>query len=389
MRDFVFHNPTRIIFGRNTISQTGEQAASLGSKALLVSGRESLKRLGIYQAVLHCLRRAGIEVIEHEGVQPNPIVSHVQQGIGLAQKNGVEVIVAVGGGSVIDSAKAIAAGALAGHDVWGFFKGKKSIRAALPVIAVPTIAGSGSETNNGMVLTNEATKQKIGIGNRHLFPRIAILDPTLTFSVPPSATAFGAVDAFSHLLEFYLNREESFSPLQDHYSAGLMKTLLAACEAALANPLDYQSRAELLWASSLALNGISAAGLGRVGFPCHLIEHSLSGLHNIPHGAGLAAILPGALAYAARINPTRQALFAAEVFGVEEADPQLLAQRGIDLFRHWLEKIAAPTSLGDLGLSAKDIPALAASTRAQARLWRLTGYPPEIVEAILWECLER
>lgn len=387
MRDFVFHNPTKIIFGRDTLGQTGEQAASFGSKALLVSGRESLKRLGVYQTVLYSLHQAGIEVIEHEGVQPNPTVNHVQQGIGLAQKNGVGVIVALGGGSVIDSAKAIGAGALAGHDVWGFFKGKKSIRAALPVIALPTVAGSGSETNNGMVLTNEATSQKIGIGNRHLFPKIAILDPTVTFSVPPSATAFGAVDAFSHLLEFYLNREESFSPLQDHYSAGLMQTLMAACEAALANPLDYQSRAELMWASSLALNGISAAGLGRVGFPCHLIEHSLSGLYNIPHGAGLAAILPGALAYAARKNPARQALFAAQVFGVEEADQQLLAQEGIRLFSQWLQKIAAPTSLAGLGLSAKDIPALAANTRAQARLWRLTGYPPEIVEAILWECL--
>jgi hypothetical protein len=387
MRDFVFHNPTKIIFGQGTLGQTGEQTASFGSKALLVSGRESLKKLGVYQAVLHSLEQAGIEVIEHEGVQPNPVAGHVQQGIGLAQNNGVEVIVALGGGSVIDSAKAIAAGALASHDVWGFFKGKKSIKAALPVVALPTIAGSGSETNNGMVLTNEATSQKIGIGNRHLFPKIAILDPTVTFSVPPSTTAFGAVDAFSHLLEFYLNREESFSPLQDHYSAGLMQTLLGACEAALANPLDYQSRAELMWASSLALNGISAAGLGRVGFPCHLIEHSLSGLHNIPHGAGLAAILPGAMAYIARKNPTRQALFATQVFGVEEADQQLLAQTGIRLFRQWLQKIAAPTSLANLGLSQKDIPALAANTRAQARLWRLTGYSPEIVEAILWECL--
>ncbi len=387
MRNFVFHNPTKIIFGKGALGQTGEQTASVGTKALLISGRESLKKLGVYQAVHQSLRQARIEVIEHAGVQPNPIVSHVQQGVALAQKNGVMVIVAVGGGSVMDSAKAIAAGTLAGHDVWGFFKGKKSIKGALPVIAVPTVAGSGSETNNGMVLTNGATNQKIGIGNRHLFPKIAILDPTVTFSVPPSTTAFGAVDAFSHLLEFYLNREESYSPLQDHYSAGLMQTLMTACEAALANPSDYQSRAELMWASALALNGISAAGLGRVGFPLHLIEHSISGLHNIPHGAGLAAILPGAMAFAARQNPTRQALFATQVFGVAEADQQLLAQEGIRLFSEWLQKIGAPTSLADLGLSQKDIPGLAANTQAQARLWRLTGYSPEIVEAILWECL--
>jgi len=387
MRDFVFHNPTKIIFGKGTLGQTGKQTASVGTKALLVSGRESLKNLGVYQTVHQSLRKAGIEVVEHEGVQPNPVLSHVQQGVALAQKNGVGVIVAVGGGSVMDSAKAIAAGALAGHDVWGFFKGKKSIKGALPVIAVPTVAGSGSETNNGMVLTNGATNQKIGIGNRHLFPSIAILDPTVTFSVPPSATAFGAVDAFSHLLEFYLNREESFSPLQDQYSAGLMQTLMAACVAALANPSDYQSRAKLMWASSLALNGISAAGLGRVGFPFHLIEHSLSALHNIPHGAGLAAILPGAMAFAARNNPARQALFATQVFEVAEADQQLLVQEGIRLFREWLQKIGAPTSLADLGLSQKDIPALAANTTAQGKLWRLTEYPPKIIEVILWECL--
>jgi len=387
MRDFVFHHPTRIIFGQGILAQTGGQAAALGNKALLVSGRGSLKRLGVYQIVLQSLQQAGIEVVEHEGVQPNPILSHVQQGVALAQKNGIGVVVAVGGGSVIDSAKAIAAGALAGHDVWGFFKGKKSIKAALPVIAVPTVAGSGSETNNGMVLTNEATRQKIGIGNRHLFPQIAILDPSVTFSVPPSTTAWGAVDAFSHLLEFYLFREESFSPGQDHFSAGLMKTLLAAGEATLANPLDYQSRAELIWASALALNGLSTAGLGRVGFPFHLIEHSLSALHNIPHGAGLAAILPGAMTFTARKNPARLALFAAQVFGLRETEHRHMAQEGIKLFRQWLQKIAAPTSLTELNLSQTDIPALAANTKAQARLWRLNGYSPEIVEAILWECL--
>jgi len=387
MRDFVFHNPTRIIFGQGAIGQTGEQAAPFSTKVLLVSGRKSLKKLGIYQTVYESLRQAGLEVVAHAGVQPNPIVSHVQEGIVLARKNNVGVIVAAGGGSVIDSAKAIAAGTLANHDVWGFFKGKKSIKGALPVIAVPTVAGSGSETNNGMVLTNEATSQKIGIGNRHLFPCLAILDPTVTFSVPPPTTVFGAVDSFAHLLEFYLNREESFTPLQDHYSAGLMQTIMGACEAALVNPEDYQGRAELMWASSLALNGISASGLGRVGFPFHLIEHSLSGMHNIPHGAGLAAILPGAISHVAGKNPTRLAIFAAQVFGLRNADEHFLAKEGIRLFTHWLKKIGAPTSLSDLNISGKDIPDLAANTRAQARLWRLGEYPPEVIEAILWACL--
>lgn len=388
MQDFFFHNPTKIIFGRGSVEQTGRETVALADKALLVSGRKSLKNLGIYQTVYQSLVQAGVEVVEYVGVQPNPLLSHVQKGIGITQNKRVGIIVALGGGSVIDSAKAIAAGALAGHDVWGFFKGKKSIKSALPVIAVSTVSGSGSETNNGMVLTNEATREKIGIGNRHLFPKIAILDPTTTFSVPPSTTAFGAVDAFSHLLEFYLNREESFSPLQDHYSAGLMKTLMAAGEAALLNPLDYQSRAELMWASSLALNGISSAGLGRVGFPLHLIEHSLSALHDIPHGAGLAALLPGTMLFLSREKPTRLALFATQVFGICGADEHHLAQEGTRLFSDWLKKIAAPTSLSNLGLSGKDIPAIVANTQTQARLWRLKEFSPDLVEAILWKCLE-
>ena len=387
MRDFVFHNQTRIIFGRGVIGQAAEQAAPFSDKILLVSGRNSLKKIGIYQTVHDSLRQAGLTVFAHEGVQPNPLLSHVQEGIALARKNSVGAIVALGGGSVIDSAKAIAAGTPANHDVWGFFKGKKSIKEALPVIAVPTVAGSGSETNSGMVLTNEATSQKIGIGNRYLVPQAAILDPTVTFSVPPPETAFGAVDAFTHLLEFYLNREESFTPLQDHYSAGLMQSLMSACEAALVNPEDYQSRAELMWAGSLALNGISAAGLGRVGFPFHLIEHSLSGLRNIPHGAGLAAILPGAMDYVAGKNPARPAIFATQVFGLRNTDQHFLAKEGIRLLTRWLGKTGVPTSLSDLNLSEKDIPELAANTHAQARLWRLGEYPPEVIEAILWACL--
>jgi hypothetical protein len=161
---------------------------------------------------------------------------------------------------------------------------------------------------------------------------------------------------------------------------------MESCATALANPQDYQSRAELMWAGSLALNGISAAGLGRVGFPLHLIEHSLSALHNIPHGAGLAAILPGALTYVAEKKSNRLGLFAAQVFGIREKNEHLQIQEGIRLFREWLQKIAAPVSLADLGLSPEDIPALAANTRAQARLWRLGEYPPEVIEAILWKC---
>lgn len=387
MQNFVFQQPTKIIFGRGLIGLAGEEAVRAGRRVLLVSGHSSLKALGIYQRIHASLLAAGLEVSEFAGASPNPLLSHVRLGVALAKAEKVEAIVAAGGGSVLDSAKAIAAGAVVGHDVWGFFKGKKSIRAALPVIALPTVAGSGSEVNGGMVLTREETRQKIGIGNRHLIPTTAILDPETTFSVPPATTAFGAVDAFSHLLEFYLNREESFSPWQDHYSVGLMQTIMAAGETAVSRPDHYQSRAELMWAAALAMNGLAAAGLGRVEFPLHLIEHSLSALHDVPHGAGLAAILPGFLNFATRKNPQRLALFAGQVFAVNQAAPQTMALEGISLLSRWLKKIGAPVSLTELGISPEDLPALAANTQAQARLWRLKDYPPEIVEAILWGCL--
>lgn len=389
MKNHVFQQPTRVIFGRGLIIRVGQEVASIGHRVLLVSGQDSLKRLGIYQRIKASLLESGIELSEIAGVRPNPELFTIRKGINLVRTEKIEVIIAAGGGSVLDSAKAIAAGALVDHDVWGFFKGKKSIRAALPVVAVPTAAGSGSEVNGGMVLTNRETRQKIGIGNRYLIPATVILDPETTFSVPPSTTAFGAVDAFCHLLEFYLNREESFSPVQDHYSAGLMRTITEACETALVRPDHYQSRAELMWASALAMNGLAASGLGRVGFPLHLIEHSLSALHDIPHGAGLAALIPGFLAQTARKNPERLARFAWQVFGICSAPTKDMAFEGITQIEAWLKRIGTPTSLAELGLCSDDIPELAANTVAQSRLWRLKEYGQGVVEEILYQCLEQ
>ncbi|MGV1098777.1 iron-containing alcohol dehydrogenase [Thiovibrio sp. JS02] len=387
MRDFVFQNPTRILFGRDCLARVGQEVAAHGKKTLLVSGRESGKIHGRQQAVLASLLAAGLSVVEHGGVRPNPLLAQARAGIQLARAEGVEVVVALGGGSVIDCAKAIAAGTPVAHDVWLFFKGRKSIKTSLPVIAIPTVAGSGSETNSGMVLSNGETRQKIGIGNRHLFPKVAILDPTLTYTLPAAATANGAVDAICHLLEFYLFREELFTPLQDRYSEGLISTLMESCGQALASPGDYQARANLMWASSLALNGLSSAGLGRVEFPGHMIEHSLSALYDVPHGAGLASLLPGLLAYQAERNPARIALFAARVLGITASGERERTRAGIRHFKEWLGSIGAPTSLGELGIPAGDLAAICENTREQARLWRLSHYPPETVREILLRCL--
>ncbi|HIJ78845.1 MAG: iron-containing alcohol dehydrogenase [Desulfobulbaceae bacterium] len=387
MYNFVFENPTKIIFGRDSAPRIGAETAGFGKKALLVYGRRSIRQNNLYQIVLDSLADAGLEIHLHGGVQPNPGLTQVRAGIETVRNHNIEVVVAVGGGSVIDSAKAIAAGALVNHDVWQFFKGKKGIKNALPITCIPTIAGSGSEANSGMVLTNETTRQKIGIGNKLLLPKVAILDPALTFSVPPAYTAYGAADTIAHLLEFYFNREESFAPLQDHYSEGLILTTMESCMAAITEPGNYQARAALLWAGTLALNGISASGLGRVGFPLHMIEHAINGIFATAHGAGLAALLPGWLKWCVINNPGRVARLGQGLFKIKEGDETAIARQTALQLTAWLHEIGAPTRLADLTIGPEQIPAIAENSAMQAKLWKLREYPPKVIEDLLFQCI--
>lgn len=374
MENFVFHNPTKVLFGRNTLASIGPETALLGKKVLLVYGRESIKKNSIYHQVMDSLSQAGVSVIEHGGVRSNPVLSHVRAGIELARRHKVDVVVAVGGGSVIDSAKAICAGALVDHDVWKFFIGKKSIREALPLACVLTLAASGSEMNSGMVLTNDETRTKLGFANRHLFPRVSILDPTTTFTVPGSYTAYGAVDAITHLLEFYFTTELEETPIQDRLTEGLVLSIMESCEQALAHPTGYQARARLMWAATLALNGLTSAGLGKIGFPMHLLEHPLSARHDVPHGAGLSVIVPAWLTWRSRRNPKKVAQFAERVFGIQGGDTADSARTGIAALKGWFEKIGSPVSLAQIDVPQSALPLLAEDAMAQAAIWRMRGY---------------
>ncbi len=318
MQNFVLENPTKIIFGRETISQIGPETAAFGKKVLLVYGLSSVKKNGLFDQVIDSLQEAGLSVIEHGGVRSNPVLSHVREGIDLAKKEGIEVICALGGGSVIDSAKAISAGTLVEHDVWQFFKGKKSIKKTIPLTCVLTLAAAGSEMNGGMVITNEETNQKFGTGNKLLHPNVSILNPTATFTVPPDYTAYGAVDAIAHILEFYFTTRDPATPVQDRFMEGLVINIMESCDQVLANPKDYVARADLMWCATLALNGWTAAGLGLVGFPMHMIEHSLSAVYNVPHGAGLSVVVPAWMGYQAERNPTKFSQFADRVFQISK-----------------------------------------------------------------------
>lgn len=387
MQNFVFHNPTKILFGKNTVPSIGSETAALGKKVLLVYGKDSIKKSGLYQQVLLSLTTAGTEITEHGGVQSNPLLSHVNLGIEKARKNCCDVVCAVGGGSVIDEAKAICAGATVLHDVWKFFTGRKSVKETLPLTTVLTLAASGSEMNSGMVITNDQTSQKFGFANKQLYPKTSILDPTLTCSVPADYTAYGAVDAVAHVLEFYFTTTDPHTPVQDRLMEGLMINAMESCSRVLATPDDYHARADLMWTATFALNGLTAAGLGKVGFPMHMIEHTLSAFYNVPHGAGLAAIIPGWMHFHLEYQTDRFSQFARRVFDVREGSVTKQAEAGIGSLISWFEKVNVPTNLTALDISATDFQKIAENASTLAKVWRMKDYDSGKIMAILKNCI--
>lgn len=387
MQNFVFHNPTKILFGNGTIPSIGDETVLFGKNILLVYGSGSIKKNGLYDQVMQSLHSAGGNVTEHGDVQSNPLLSHTHTGIQLAKENKCEVVCAVGGGSVIDEAKAICAGSTVQHDVWKFFTGKKSIKSTLPLTTVLTLAASGSEMNSGMVITNDSTEQKFGFANKHLYPKTSILDPQATCSVPANYTAYGAVDAIAHVLEFYFTTEDPYTPVQDRLMEGLIINAMESCNRVLANLDDYQARADLMWTATLALNGLTGAGLGKVGFPMHMIEHSLSAFYNVPHGAGLSAVIPGWMRYQARHIPKRFSQFAERVFDIRQGTAQDKASKGINKLTEWFTFINSPTTITHLNIPAENISRIAGNAIELAKVWRMKEYNKELIETILHGCL--
>jgi alcohol dehydrogenase YqhD (iron-dependent ADH family) len=382
MQNFIFHNPTKIIFGRGTVPQIGAETAALGRRALLVYGRESIKKSGLHQQVMVSLAQASVTVIEHGGVSSNPLLSHVREGIAKVRAQQLDVIVAVGGGSVIDTAKAVAAGSPAACDVWDFFCGKQAVTAALPITTALTLAATGSEMNAGTVITNEATQEKFACMHGLLYPKTSILDPELTFTVPPDYTAYGAADAIAHVLEFYMTTADADVPVQMDFMEGLIRNAISSCGRCLADPCDYGGRAALMWTATLALNGLTGAGLGRTAFPMHMIEHSLSALYNVPHGAGLAVVVPAWLRWRLPQDAARIAGLGQRVFGMTEPD----AEETVRLLRGWLRSVGCPVTLAELNIPAADIPRIAANALNLARIWRLDSYSQADIEAVLSFC---
>lgn len=389
MNDFVFHNPTRIEFGPGVCDKAGGACAALGRRALLVAGQGSARRSGLLERVERSLGQAGVELVLHEGVRANPVLGHVREGIVKAREARVDLVLGVGGGSVIDSAKAIAAGALADHDVWDFFEGRAQVRAALPLVAVLTLAATGSEMNGGAVVTREDTKQKTFFSSPHTHPRVSLLDPELTLTLPAEQTAYGLSDACAHLLEPCCNTLLRRPLVQLELKEALLRCLIDCGARLKQDPLDLEARGDFMWTATLALNGVTSAGIGPAIFPVHLIEHAVSAVTDIAHGAGLSALFPGWLHWrlaqpGAEGHVFRLARLGERVFGLPSAGAETTrAAACVDSLQAWYRAIGSPADLAEAGVPRAALGEIAANAARQARAWQMTDYPEAAIAAIL------
>lgn len=358
MKNFVFHNATKLIFGEGTISKIGEEIKKEGIKKVLIHyGGGSIKKNGVYEQVINSLKENNIEWVEVSGVKPNPRLSKVYEGIKVAKDNNVEGILAVGGGSVIDSAKAIAGGYYYDGDIWDAYSGKYAISKALPLFTVLTLSATGSEMNGNSVITKEETKQKWSTSSKALYPKVSIIDPTVQYTLPTNQTVNGAVDAISHVMEFYFDGT-SGNEIQSQLAEGIIRTVINSTEILLENPKDYDARSNLAWSATLALNGLLGAGSSGGDWASHALEHSVSALFDIAHGAGLAIIFPAWLEYVKNENIDRFDRFAKEIFSIDTGNPGIDANLGIQALKEWYKKIGQPISLKEIGAKEEDIERL-------------------------------
>lgn len=380
MENFEFHNPTKILFGRGTHHQIGKILKEDGiRRVLFLYGQSSIKKTGLYDEIVKSLNAYGVEFVEHGGVKPNPVLSHTLQGVKKAKDYKVDAILSVGGGSVLDEGKAISVGALDDGDLWEFFTGKREIERALPNYTVLTLAATGSEMNGYAVITNEDTQEKLSIGSVHTFPRVSILNPELTISVPTSYQAYASVDAIAHVIEWYFTCT-SCPNISNRLVESIVKTVMETTEKILDNPTDYNSRAEFMWSATLALNGITRPGYKGGVYINHMIAHSLGALYDLPHGGCLSIVIPAWMWWYKDKNRAQFDRFSKEVFGLSSPE------EGVKALKRWFKKIGAPVSLQDGGIPSSDIDRIANHIyNTTGKVWGLEkDYPVEKLKEILY-----
>jgi len=367
MNNFTFYAPTLFAFGDGEERNTGSLVRRFGgTKVLLVYGSGSVKRNGAYDAVTASLQEAGLPWVELSGIQPNPRSGKVYEGIELVRKEQADFILAIGGGSAIDTAKAIGFGAEYDGDFWDIFLHKSPIESCLPIGVVLTIAAAGSEGSGNCVITHEDGNRKWGCPATDLIrPKFAVMNPHYTSTLPPYQIASGAVDMMAHIFERYFTHTPDVG-LTDNLCEALLKTILSAAPKALADPNDYAAHADLMWAGMLAHN--NSCGVGRVqDWASHQMEHELSAFYDCAHGAGLAVVLPAWMTFVMKQDVMRFARFAVNVMGCEMdfAHPEITAREGIARLKDFFRQLGMPVTLEHLGARAEDIPAMIAHRAAR------------------------
>lgn len=336
MNSFVYDIPVKVYFGENQLHHLGEELRQFGTRVLLTYGGGSIKKIGLYDAVMTEIKKAGMEVFELSGIEPNPRIDSVRRGAQICKDEHIDVLLAVGGGSTIDATKYMAAGACVDHDAWDFLSKWSPIEKALPVVTVLTLSATGSEMDSGGVISNPETQDKIGRMERPMLPKVSFLDPTVTYSVSPYQTACGAADMMSHILEVYFNMEPDLCML-DCFMEGMMKTIIKYAPVAMKEPDNYEARANLMWTSSWAINGFVNGGRQQA-WSCHPMEHELSAIYDITHGLGLAILTPRWMEYCLdESTVSKYVQFGTNVFGIEASLPAMdIAREAISRLSHFL-----------------------------------------------------
>jgi hypothetical protein len=370
MYSFEFNMPTNAVFGEGAVSKVGSVAAGFGKKALLLTYDESfVKQVGFFQKVEKSCKDADIALVSCFGVKSNPTVEHALSVIDVIKKEKPDVIIALGGGSVIDEAKFVGAAVKYDGDPWDLVSGKAPITGTLPVIAVVTIPATSSELNGTSVMSYEKIQRKDGFANPIMRPKTAILDPELTYSIPVKQTAYSAADIISHLLEAYFGHSLEWAPFQDRYCQGGIRTIIDCMDRIIVNPADKEARAQMMWTASFAWNGFYNCGLGGTDSTIHILGHSLSNFYDTPHGAAMSVTILATMRYFLSSKTKKFADFAREVFKINETDDLAAAKAGIIALEAWFKKIGTPTTLAEAGIPADGIAKMAPDALITSQAW--------------------
>ncbi len=350
MNNYDLYLPTHIIFGKDRINELHEVLGSYGKNVLLTYGGGSIKKIGLYDKVIEELKLAGKTVFELSGIEPNPKITSVREGVEICKAKSIDLILAVGGGSVIDCSKNIAAGAYYDGDPWDLVLDSSKVGKAVPIVSVLTLSATGSEYDNSAVISNAQTNEKLPIFGNTLNPAVSFLDPSYTFSVSKNQTAAGSVDCMSHTFESYLVKQGNL--LTDSLCEGMLKTIIKYAPMALKNPEDYEARANLMMACSFGCNGILAIGRDNSSWACHAIEHELSAYYDITHGVGLAIVTPSFMRYCLNSETVeRFAQYGENVWGITGDDRMEIAKKAIDKTEEFFKSLGMPSKLSELGIT--------------------------------------